>query len=171
MPIQISLKFDEGEREYNRALKAVLDGLDDFSGLWKEIIRYLEGDGDQDLQDPTMAIWKSKGTIINGKWTNSLKYEKIKDKIWQKRRKVSWPFPKWEQILSGHQLAALRNSSALGAVRVITKWAMAWGVQNDYSQVQQKKKKFMDFYPAMIRDIDRITARWINEMGRNWQGE
>lgn len=167
MAVQLQFKFDGGMQQYNRALKSLVDGVKDFKPLFQDIIDYFEGYGDATLDKPINKIYDTKGGIIGGNWTNSPKYEKLKDKIWKDRRKITAPYPKWEQILSGMQLAALLNSRAKGAVRVLSNFAMMYGVQNDYTHKQQAKKKVLDFYPKMIRDIDRITARWIAKMGLN----
>ena len=90
MPVLIAMKFDGGLKRYAAGIKSELDGLKNFSKLWKMVIEYFEGRSDVTgfvNISPFVDIWNSEGHIIGGNWTNTAKYETWKAKNYKRFRK------------------------------------------------------------------------------------
>lgn len=163
MPVLLSFKFDQGQKQFNADLGTLLDGLKDFRGLFKAIVDWFEGVSDlMGKESPIIDIFKSEGSVLGASWENSIEYENWKNLNWQEMRVVGLPIGnKSKQVLTGHQLGALLSSQHPNAVREYGEKMMIYGVENEYSEKQQEKKHILDVYDKMDRGLERLIARWI----------
>lgn len=162
MPVILSMQFDGGKEKFSAGLAKELDHLKSLRGLWTKIIQWFEN---KDSESPILEIFKTQGQAIGGSWENSAKYEKWKETHWAAARNFNVPITgKSRQILSGEQLNALLDSSADAAVRKTDDMSMTYGVETEYSKHWQDSRKILDFYPAMSSGMNRLLARFIQEV-------
>ena len=164
MPLNLEMKFDGGLQEYSAKLKELGEGLKDFSGLFRDIMDYFEGQDIKGLKvgslgKPIHEIFESKGQKIGADWTNESKYDAWKEKH-PEVRKYDVPIT-GNQVLSGHLLHSLLNDADEDAVRTIDKMSMVYGVNNKYTIYWQEKRRILDFFPEMVTDINHILVAWL----------
>lgn len=169
MPVLIAMKFDGGLKRYAAGIKSELDGLKNFSKLWKMVIEYFEGRSDVTgfvNISPFVDIWNSEGHIIGGNWTNTAKYETWKAKNYKRFRK--FPMPRGfkggsnaKQVLSGQTLSGLVNSHTPGAIRSASTNNLIYGIDNAYSKKWQDKRHLLDFFGKMNKNLNRVIANFV----------
>lgn len=167
MPVLIGMKFDGGAKSFTVALEKELDHLKNFKGLWMKIIEYFEQEG-----SPIVEIFKSKGSVIGGNWSNSPEYDQWKAKHWDKMRTEDVPIPGMsEQVLTGKELNALLDGGKDTAIRITGDREMVYGLENEYTRQWQDERKILDFFPAMNEGLRRLLVDFVKEVKElEWQG-
>ena len=90
MPLQLTMSFDGGAKEYTRILDKGAEKIENLSGFFKEVVQYLEGKNEQ-FKSPILTIYEEEGAPIGGNWEVSPAYAVWKSEWWQKERLYSVP--------------------------------------------------------------------------------